>query len=288
MRDQAIRAGGEDPGKPLHFVTGEIVGEAFELVGPVDGPNGAELHAQHLFVEEDQCIEGPVLRRRGHVALRRQVVQNGADVVRLETEGRLYLHGSGEPEASEGDTADVTLFRTDEHGTRFRSTAGVNLAREDRKVLTTGDSVVLPDGRAVLPYLVRLGDPSVYESKTLAPPLTGKEASHTQQPRSTKKSTLRVGSSSASMLARTSSTSSRWNSELPHKLPHVSGKAKSQDSVDLGPHADALVLPFVAGVDLSPLGREVDSLRIGVPSAQSTAGRGTRAFREVWKRFLTG
>jgi hypothetical protein len=85
-------------------------------------------------------------------------------------EGSLYLHGSGEPEASEGDMADVTLFRADEHGMRFRSTAGLDLAREDRKVLTTGDSVVLPDGRVVVPYLVRLVDPSVYESKTLAPP----------------------------------------------------------------------------------------------------------------------
>ncbi len=165
MRDQAIRAGGEDPGKPLHFVTGETVGRR-------------------------------LTRRRGHVALRRQVVQNGADVVRLETEGRLYLHGSGEPEASEGDTADVTLFRADEHGTRFRSTAGVHLAREGRKVLTTGDSVVLPDG--------------------------------------------------------------------------------------------GVVLPFGADADLSPLGREVDSLRIGGPPAQSIVGRGTRAFGEVWKRFLTG
>ena len=87
MRDQAIRAGREGGKEPLHLVARKHRGEAFGPVGAVDGPDLAELHTEDLFVEEEERIEGLVLRGGRHVAVRGEVIQKGSDVVLLEVAG---------------------------------------------------------------------------------------------------------------------------------------------------------------------------------------------------------
>ena len=87
-------------------LTGEHCGETPGLVGAVDGPDGAELHAQHLFVEEEEGIEGLILGGGGHFAVGSQVVEEGLHVLGVELVGM-----GGAVKADEaGDPADVGLL----------------------------------------------------------------------------------------------------------------------------------------------------------------------------------
>ena len=105
--DKPIRAGGEGRKEVPHLGAGEHRGEAFGPVGAVERPKVAELDPEHLFVEEEEGIEGLVLGRGGHVAVRRQVVQKVPDVVFVKVAGM-----GGVVEANEaGDPAGVRLFR---------------------------------------------------------------------------------------------------------------------------------------------------------------------------------
>ena len=81
-------------------------------VGAVERSKVAELYAEqlyaeHLSVEEDQGIEGLVLGRGRHVAIRREVGQEGPDVVLIEVAGMGRVVEADEA----GDPADVRLFR---------------------------------------------------------------------------------------------------------------------------------------------------------------------------------
>jgi hypothetical protein len=87
MRDQAIRAKREGCKEPLHLVAREHRGEALGALGAVERPNVGQFEVEHLFVDEDQRIEGLVLGGGRHVAIRREVVQEGPDVVFVEAAG---------------------------------------------------------------------------------------------------------------------------------------------------------------------------------------------------------
>jgi len=105
MDDQAIRAGGEGRKEPMHLVARTHRGEAFGPVGAVERPNVGPFEVEHLFVQKDQRTEGLVLGGGRHVAVRRQVVQEGPDVVLVEVVGM-----GGVVEANEAVTHRRTLF----------------------------------------------------------------------------------------------------------------------------------------------------------------------------------
>jgi hypothetical protein len=85
------------------------------------------------------------------------------------TEEHLYLHGTGAPDGEAGDSVDVAVYRA-AVGEPLSSAEGLDLTREGREMLATGNSAVRPDGTVVFPYLVRLTDIGIYESETLPPP----------------------------------------------------------------------------------------------------------------------
>ena len=68
---------------------GRRLGRSARSTGPIS-PSSTPitwLHVEHLFVEEDQGIEGLVLGGGRHVAVRGQVVQEAPDVVLVEAVG---------------------------------------------------------------------------------------------------------------------------------------------------------------------------------------------------------
>lgn len=85
-------------------------------------------------------------------------------------EGRVYVHGKG----GAGD-ADIAVVRADSNGANFLSRTDLDLASGNRRVLTTGNSVILSDGTIVFPYLVRIGDIGRYEAETSPNPRVERE-----------------------------------------------------------------------------------------------------------------